>query len=129
MRIAHINLAKGYRGGERQAELLIRSLASLDVEQVLIARANCPLAERLADAGIEIHHCSGLLSAFRATRGVDVVHSHEGRGVYAAWLRKEISGTPYIITRRVNNPLGDSWLTRRAYTGAAFVASVAADVA
>ena len=129
MRIAHINLAKGYRGGERQAELLIRSLASLDVEQVLIARANCPLAERLADAGIEIHHCSGLLSAFRATRGVDVVHSHEGRGVYAAWLRKEISGTPYIITRRVNNPLGDSWLTRRAYTRASFVASVAADVA
>jgi len=40
MRIAHINLAKGYRGGERQAELLIRSLESLDVEQVLIARAN-----------------------------------------------------------------------------------------
>ena len=129
MRIAHINLAKGYRGGERQAELLIRSLASLDLEQLLIARASCPLAERLADAGIEIHHCSGLLSAFRATRGVDVVHSHEGRGVYAAWLRKEISGTPYIITRRVNNPLGDSWLTRRAYTRASFVASVAADVA
>jgi len=129
MRIAHINLAKGYRGGERQAELLIRALGAHDVEQVLIARANRPLAERLADAGIEIHHCSGLLSAFRATRGVDVVHSHEGRGVYAAWLRKEISGTPYIITRRVNNPLGDSWLTRRAYTGAAFVASVAADVA
>jgi glycosyltransferase involved in cell wall biosynthesis len=116
MRIAHINLAKGYRGGERQAELLIRSLASLDLEQLLIARASCPLAERLADAGIEIHHCSGLLSAFRATRGVDVVHSHEGRGVYAAWLRKEISGTPYIITRRVNKR-------------ASFVASVAADVA
>ena len=129
MRIAHINLAKGYRGGERQAELLIRALAGFDLDQVLVARANCPLAERLADAGIEIRLCSGLLSAFRANRVVDVVHSHEGRGVYAAWLRNEISGTPYIITRRVNNPLGDSWLTRRAYTRAAFVASVAADVA
>ena len=129
MRLAHINLAKGYRGGERQAELLIRALGGLGVEQVLIARANRPLAERLADAGIEIRQCSGLLSAFRAARDVDVVHSHEGRGVYAAWLRNEISGTPYVITRRVNNPLGDSWLTRRAYTRAAFVASVAADVA
>ena len=127
--IAHINLAKGYRGGERQAELLIRALGELGQEQVLIARANCPLAERLADAGIEIRQCSGLLAAFRATRRADVVHSHEGRGVYAAWLRNEISGTPYIITRRVNNPLGDSWLPRRAYTRAAFVASVAADVA
>ena len=129
MRIAHINLAKGYRGGERQAELLIRALAGFDVDQVLVARANCPLAERLADAGIEIRLCAGLVSAFRATRGVDVVHSHEGRGVYAAWLRSAASGTPYIITRRVNNPLGDSWLTRRAYTRAAFVVSVAADVA
>lgn len=129
MRIAHINLAKGYRGGERQAELLIRSLIKLHQEQVLIARKDCPLADRLADTGIEIRHCAGLVSAFRATRRVDVVHSHEGRGVYAAWLRNEISGTPYIITRRVNNPLGDSWLTRRAYTRASSVASVAADVA
>ncbi len=129
MRIAHINLAKGYRGGERQAELLIRALGGHDVEQVLIARASCPLAERLADAGVEIRHCSGLLSAFKATLGVDVVHSHEGRGVYAAWLRNEISGTPYVITRRVNNPLGEGWLTRRAYTRAACVACVAADVA
>ena len=129
MRIAHINLAKGYRGGERQAELLVRALGGFDVEQVLVARAGCPLAERLADAGIEIRGCTGLLSAFRATRGADVIHSHEGRGVYAAWLRNEVSGTPYIITRRVNNPLGTSWLTRRAYTRAAFVASVAADVA
>jgi glycosyltransferase involved in cell wall biosynthesis len=129
MRIAHINMARGYRGGERQAELLIRALGGFAVEQVLIARADRPLAERLADAGIEIRRCSGLLTAFRATRGVDVVHSHEGRGVYAAWLRNEVSGTPYIITRRVNNPLGDSRLTRRAYTRASFVASVAADVA
>ena len=129
MRIAHINLAKGYRGGERQAELLIRSLARRDQSQVLIARASRPLAERLDDAGIEIRGCDGLWSAFRATRDVDVVHSHEGRGVYAAWLRNEVSGTPYIITRRVNNPLGSSWLTRRAYTRAAAVASVAADVA
>lgn len=129
MRIAHINLAKGYRGGERQAELLIRALADLGQEQVLVARSDRPLANRLGDAGIEIRGCAGLWSAFRATRGVDVVHSHEGRGVYVAWLRYEVSGTPYVITRRVNNPLGESRLTRRAYTRASCVASVAADVA
>jgi glycosyltransferase involved in cell wall biosynthesis len=129
LRIAHINLAKGYRGGERQAELLIRALADLGQEQVLVARSDRPLANRLGDAGIEIRGCAGLWSAFRATRGVDVVHSHEGRGVYVAWLRYEVSGTPYVITRRVNNPLGESRLTRRAYTRASCVASVAADVA
>jgi glycosyltransferase involved in cell wall biosynthesis len=129
MRIAHINLAKGYRGGERQAELLIRALGDLGQQQVLVARSDRPLANRLGDAGIEIRGCTGLWSAFRATRGVDIVHSHEGRGVYVAWLRHEVSGTPYVITRRVNNPLGESRLTRRAYTRASCVASVAADVA
>lgn len=129
VRIAHVSLARGYRGGERQAELLIRSLLKQDLQQVLVARADCPLAMRLADTGIEVRPCAGLLSAFRATQAVDIVHSHEGRGVYAAWLRKEISGTPYIVTRRVNNPIGQRWLTRRAYIRASAVASVAADVA
>jgi glycosyltransferase involved in cell wall biosynthesis len=129
MRIAHVNLARGYRGGERQAELLVRSLDARGISQVLVARASGALATRLVDLDIEIRDCSGLLSAFLATHGVDVVHSHEGRGVYAAWLRKEVSGTPYVITRRVNNPLDRNWLTRRAYTGASCVASVAADVA
>lgn len=129
LKIAHLNLAKGYRGGERQTELLIRALAGLDVRQVLVARENSPLVHRLADADIEIGTCSGnLLAAFGATGSVDVVHSHEGRGVYAAWLRSIVSGTPYVITRRVNNPIGTSVLTRSAYRRASFVASVAGDI-
>ncbi len=129
MRIAHVNLARGYRGGERQTELLVRALCSRGVEQVLVAREGGVLAGRLADVDIEIRTCSGLLSALRMTKAVDVVHSHEGRGVYAAWLRHEVSGTPYIITRRVNNPLGSGWVTQRTYARASYVASVAANVA
>ncbi len=129
MRIAHINLARGYRGGERQAELLVRRLGEFDVQQVLIARRGGELGQRLRDAGIDIRHCDGFLSAYRAMRDVDVVHAHEGRSVYIAWLRHEVSGTPYVITRRVNNPLGERWLTHRVYRRASAVASVAADVA
>lgn len=126
--IAHINLARGYRGGERQTELLIRGLAGTDIEQILIARSNSRLAQRLADVDVDIREVEGLLSAVRATRDVDVVHSHEGRGVYAAWLRSVLSGTPYIITRRVNNPLGSGFMTHAAYRRAAFVASVAKNI-
>lgn len=129
-RIAHINLARGYRGGERQAELLMRHLAAAGLHQVLVARRNSPLIERLADTNIETRAVSGSLpAAIRATGGVDLVHSHEGRGVYAAWLRSLLSGTPYIITRRVNNPLGTGFITRKAYRRAACVASVARHVA
>ena len=94
--IAHINLARGYRGGERQTELLIRGLASTDIEQILIARSNSPLVQRLADVDVDIREVEGLLSAVRATRDVDVVHSHEGRGVYAAWLRSVLSGMGWV---------------------------------
>jgi glycosyltransferase involved in cell wall biosynthesis len=129
VRVAHLNLARGFRGGERQTELLIRGLADSEVEQVLVCRRNSPLMEHLADLDIEFRGVSGgLLSALPATRGVDIVHSHEGRGVYVAWARSLLSGTPYIITRRVNSPLGDSWITHAAYRRASFVAGVAGRV-
>ena len=47
--IAHVNLAHGYRGGERQTELLIRELAKRGVRQRLVARTGEPLIVRLAD--------------------------------------------------------------------------------
>ncbi|MCZ6797290.1 MAG: hypothetical protein O7F15_03950 [Gammaproteobacteria bacterium] len=36
--ICHINLARGFRGGERQTELLAHGLSRLGWEQVLIDR-------------------------------------------------------------------------------------------
>ena len=45
--VCHINLARGYRGGERQTELLIRALADKGWKQRLVARRSEPLAERI----------------------------------------------------------------------------------
>jgi glycosyltransferase involved in cell wall biosynthesis len=130
LRVAHINLARGYRGGERQTELLIRGLAGSGIRQVLIARRDSPLIDRLADVDVGIRGCSGdLPGAFAALRGADIAHSHEGRGVYAAWLRSLMSGTPFVVTRRVNNPIRRRALTRAAYRRAAFVVSISDEVA
>jgi len=129
LRVAHVNLAKSYRGGERQTELLIRELAKRSVEQVLVARRTAPLAERLADVDIEIRHAKGpRLGVALACRSVDVVHVHEGRSVYGAYLRSIIFGTPYIVTRRVDRPIGDHVFAHAAYRGAACVAAVAPQV-
>jgi glycosyltransferase involved in cell wall biosynthesis len=130
VRVAHLNLSRGYRGGERQTELLIRGLAGFDVTQCLVCRRDSPLIERLTDIDIEIRPVAGgLMSALGSTRGVDLVHSHEGRGVYVAWARSLLSGTPYVLTRRVNNRLDNNWITHSAYRRAACVAGVAARVA
>jgi glycosyltransferase involved in cell wall biosynthesis len=129
-KIVHVNTARGYRGGERQTELLIRGLASRGVRQVLVARRGGPLAERVRGLGIEVREVgSSPFSVARAARDATLIHVHEGRSVYAAYLRSLLSGTPYLITRRVNNPIRDHWLAHRVYRKASCVAAVAPQVA
>lgn len=130
VKIVHVNTAKGFRGGERQTELLIRGLQSCDVRQALVARRGAPLAARIVRLGIEVIEVpGGIWSVTRATRGASLVHVHEGRSVYAAYLRSLLSDTPYVITRRVNNPIRNHWIAHKAYRRAAYVAAVAPQVA
>jgi len=127
--IVHVNTARGYRGGERQTELLIRGLATENVRQALVARRHGELARRFADVAVEVREVAGnILSVARATHGAALVHVHEGRSVYGAYLRSLLSGTPYVITRRVNNPIRQHYFAHRAYRRAACVAAVARQV-
>jgi glycosyltransferase involved in cell wall biosynthesis len=128
--IAHVNTARGYRGGERQTELLIRRLASRNVTQVLVARRGAPLVWRVRDVDVEVREVAGgFIGVARSTRDAALIHVHEGRSVYGAYLRALLSNTPYVITRRVNNPIGEHWFAHRAYRRAAYVAAVAPQVA
>ena len=127
--IAHINVSQGYRGGERQTELLIQGLERSDIQQILVARRDGLLAKHISSPDLEIRPVSG--NRFRialACKDADIVHVHEGRSVYAAYLRSLCTGTPYIVTRRVNNPLGNHRLAHKAYRKAAFIAAVAPQV-
>ena len=127
--IAHINVSQGYRGGERQTELLIQGLEPIGIRQILVARRNGLLAKHISSPDLEIRPVSG--NRFRiafACKDADIVHVHEGRSVYAAYLRSLFAGTPYIVTRRVNNPLGAHRLAHKAYRKAAFIAAVAPQV-
>ena len=48
-KIAHINFAKGYRGGERQTELLIKELSKFGYKQKVLLRKNSKLNSKLND--------------------------------------------------------------------------------
>lgn len=129
IKVAHVNVAKGYRGGERQTELLIRGLVECGVQQRLIARRGAPLAGRVRDTGIEIRLVAGHpFGVAAAAGGVDLVHVHEGRSVYGAYARSLLSGTPYVVTRRVDNPIGRHRLAHAAYRRAFRVVAVAPQV-
>lgn len=124
--LAHLNLARGFRGGERQTELLIRGLAAQGWTQRLVVRRGEPLAARCRDIpGLEIAEAgAGVAGAFVALRGSGLVHSHEGRGVQAAWLNRVVRGTPYVITRRVVKVPRRSLLNRRLYGSAAAIVAI-----
>jgi len=128
--IAHISTARNFRGGERQTELLINRLRSAECQQILIARKNRALARRMKSSGIEIRQVScNPISIALACKNVDILHVHEGRGVYGAYLHSLFSRTPYIITRRVDNPISQHYFARQAYHSAAAIAAVAPQVA
>lgn len=131
MKICHVNLAKHFRGGERQTELLIRELANRGHSQRLIIRRGNELRQRCKDVpDLEIAEvASNAVSAALATRHCELVHAHEARGVYAAWLASVLYRIPYVITRRVLNPQRPSFLRDRAYKGAKSVAVISQAVA
>ncbi|HEX7079934.1 MAG TPA: glycosyltransferase [Gammaproteobacteria bacterium] len=123
--LCHINLAHTFRGGERQTELLIRGLAEHLPRQRAIVREGRPLAARLADVpGVSVRGVRGRLSAARAAAGAVLVHAHETGGAQAALVRHWLSGTPYVITRRVDNVPKRDRFTRAMYRRAAGVAAL-----
>ncbi|HEY5666243.1 MAG TPA: glycosyltransferase family 4 protein [Gammaproteobacteria bacterium] len=130
MLIAQVNVARNFRGGERQTELLMTELDRLGIEQRLVARQGSMLARRMKDRGFTVREVSGHLpGVVMATRGADLVHVHEGRSIYAAYLQRLLSRTPYVATRRVNNLIGEHRFAHLAYCGAAKVVAVAPQVA
>ena len=77
-RIAHVNLSRGFRGGERQTELLIHGLADRGHRQKLVARRGETLAERCGGIpSLEVVTVrNNVLSAAAALSDVDLVHIH-----------------------------------------------------
>lgn len=121
MHIIHANLAKGFRGGERQTVLLIQALASEArvSSQTLVCRPDSPLRSELsATPGVHFvsarHQLAGHWQAGRTT----LVHAHDAKAVHWAWLHHRLFGTPYLITRRVDTPVKRKHSNRMFYRDA-----------
>jgi glycosyltransferase involved in cell wall biosynthesis len=125
-RIAHVNLSRGFRGGERQTELLIQGLADRGLRQKLVARRGETLAERCAGIpSLEIVTVrNNVLSAAAALSDVDLVHIHEGRAVQAGYLNQKLRGVPYLVTRRVQKGPQHNPITRAMYRQAVAIVAL-----
>lgn len=129
-RLCHVNLARGYRGGERQTELLIRALAAQGWQQHLLVRRGQPLATCLQDVpGLSIQRLGKpFISQIGKARG-QLLHAHDGHGAKFAAAAHLVLGVPYIITRRISKRPRDRVWTRYVFRRARSVVAVAASVA
>jgi len=131
--LCHVNLAKGYRGGERQTELSIHeSLKSNKFNVVAVLRSKGQLANKLKNTpGINIIEVSSALGGhFSTPKNTKVIaHAHDGKSVYWAFLQSIIRKSPYLITRRVDHELNNRWLTKKAYQKANFVIAISSPIA
>lgn len=130
-RISHLNLAKEFRGGERQTWLLMRELAKRGWPQRLVAGRSSELALRATEIpGLEIRRVSSNpLEWVAATRSSAIAHAHEARAVYLGLIGRWTNGCKGVITRRVTRPQKPSWLRNQAYGSADAVVAISAAVA
>ncbi|WP_210397311.1 glycosyltransferase family 4 protein [Motiliproteus sediminis] len=122
--IVHINLSSAFGGGERQTANLLSYLSKQPgLQQTLITKPGNPLADLGRAAGCQVVSASNQLQVHfnQACGGADLVHCHDGRSVYWGWLHRRLTGTPYVITRRVEHALSSRWLTRQTYRNASAV--------
>lgn len=116
MKILHINLERGWRGGERQTLYLMEGLRSRGHECSLLARRGDVMAQRARDRGfLVIEIGKPFLLRGYLLRHYDVIHAHEMRGLQIASLWKGFHARPVVYTRRVDyTPSGDV-ITRMTY--------------
>lgn len=123
MKICHVNLATGFSGGEQQTLLLIEQQRALGYELIVVGARGSPFVQRARALSCDVVETSHFLLGhrYRTTKGVHTIHVHEGRAVYWALLQHLLFGTPFLITRRIDNPLKHKVLLDLAYRRARHV--------
>ena len=131
MKVLLVDLETEWRGGQNQALLLLKGLRERGHEAELVAADGSALGERAASAGVSVHFVSRGLFRLRAARKVrallrngrfNLVQGNEAHAVTAVWLARwprEASTRPFVISRRVGYPIGQSPLAQARYRAAA----------
>jgi L-malate glycosyltransferase len=128
MQIIHVNLARGFRGGERQTINLMEGLQALGLSQTLICRTGAELEERARHLGLNTEDIRHPLLGHARVSSTDLIHVHEARGAYWAAIEHMVRKTPYVITRRIPTPLSRTPVTAAVYRHAAALFGVSRDV-
>ena len=115
--IAHVNFAKGFRGGERQTLILLEELSKKGYVQTILTRKKSQLADRLRDIkNLKIIQISKpYILHLSKIKNISILHAHETKGAQFCYFANMFYDTPYIITRRVDNPIKNNLFNKKIY--------------
>lgn len=130
MKICHVNLASGYHGGENQTLQLIKQQVELGYDLTVVANPSSPFADAVQALGCHYVPTKHFLLKHQKsiTQGCQAVHVHEGRAIYWALIQHLLYGVPYIVTRRIDNPLKNKWLSNLAYSKASMLVGLSREI-
>ena len=116
MKILHINLERGWYGGERQTYYLMQGLRELGHTSIAFARINDLFAQRVSKDGFTVYPVrKPYFIHGHLLCNCDVIHAHEARGLQLAVLWKKIHKRPIIYTRRVDYYPAGHFINRLKY--------------
>lgn len=126
MHVCHVNLASGFSGGEKQSLVLLVQQRDLGYQLTVVANPVSPFFQQAEALGCKMIAAKSMWHAHKeaVTKDCEIMHVHEGKAIYWAFLQKLRFGVPYIITRRIDNPLKRKWLSEKAYQHADHIVGV-----
>ena len=124
--IIHVDTARDWRGGQAQVETLVRGLAGRGHRIALVTPPGSRLAQRLADAPIDVVADSARgewdwwvgrrLARLAEARQADLIHAHSALAHAMAWLaHRRCRRQPIVVSRRVDFSVGGNWLSGHKY--------------
>jgi glycosyltransferase involved in cell wall biosynthesis len=122
--ITHINLAKGFRGGERQTLLLIQELSKHGYEQLFVTRVDSEVAKRVQALNLRNIKFVAIAKPYALhlnhLKQSSLIHAHETKAAQVAFFANLFYKIPYIITRRVDNPIKKNFFNQKIYENASY---------
>jgi glycosyltransferase involved in cell wall biosynthesis len=116
VRVLHVDTGTGWRGGQQQVLWLLEGCRDLEIEQMLLAPAGSPLAERARQSGIPVTELSTRALALENLRAVrrlasefDLAHAHDAHAHSLLCAANPFRGSAaprLVVSRRVGFPIG-----------------------
>ena len=129
-KITHINLAKGFRGGERQTQILIEELSKKGYRQKLIGRKGSVLLKRCESIdNLEIVYIlKPYIFSLQKLKSEKIIHAHETKALQLAFWANLFFDIPYIVTRRVDNKIKNNLFNKLLYKKASQVVALSSAI-